>query len=116
MRSAWWRSPVVWTLAAAGVAGCSGSPSAGDCPSDLPASCPANAAGYAATIAPLIESKCMPCHGPGGASGRLLQTYQQVHDLRGSVLDQVYGCRMPEAGSTPLTLTEREALLGWLVC
>ncbi len=111
MRSAW-RT----ILVAAGAAGCTGGATQSDCPSDLPMSCPAGAAGYQATIAPLIESRCMPCHGPGGASGHLLQTYQEVYDLRGVVLDQVYSCRMPQAGATPLTSTERAALLGWLVC
>jgi hypothetical protein len=94
-----------------------GGGSGGGCPDDLLASCPADAPGYAATIAPILSDHCTSCHGPGGtASNELLGSYAEVHATRGSVLDQVYACRMPPAGSTPLTLTQREALLAWLVC
>ena len=58
----------------------------------------------------------MPCHAPGGLSSHPLVTWQEVNALEGAVLDQVYACRMPQAGSAPLTTAEREALLGWLVC
>jgi hypothetical protein len=95
----------------------SGSGSGGGCPDDLPASCPADAPGYAATIAPILTDLCTSCHGPGGtASNELLGTYAQVYATRGSVLDQVYACRMPPAGSVSLTLAQRQELLAWLVC
>lgn len=107
-------------LAAAAMAACTSTPgtggTGGGCPNDLPASCPPGAAEYAATIAPLISSKCMPCHAPGGEGGRELDTYATVSGVKSTVLTQVYGCRMPPAGATPLTEAEREELLGWLVC
>ena len=109
MRIAW------WIVGAALAAGCTG-PAAADCPADLPASCPAGAAGYQATIAPLIAARCTPCHAPGGQSSHPLLIWDQIHALRGEVLSQVYACRMPQAGATPLTATERTELLGWLVC
>ncbi len=88
----------------------------GACPSDLPASCPPDAAGYKATIAPLITAKCGVCHSVGGPSVHYLQSYDEVYALRGAVLDQVYACKMPPVGYPPLTSTERQELLGWLVC
>ena len=105
-----------WILWAAVAAGCSGSGGGSSCPNDLPATCPSDAAGYAATVAPILAVRCVACHSPGGTSAHYLQTYAEVSDLKGAVLDQVYSCRMPQAGSTPLTDTERQALLGWLVC
>jgi hypothetical protein len=103
-----------WLFAAALAAGCTGG--TGSCPSDLPPSCPPGAAGYQATVAPILAAKCVSCHEPGGQSLHFLQTYQEVSLLHGQVLDQVYSCRMPPAGYTPLTETERTELLGWLVC
>lgn len=105
-----------WAVGAALAAGCSGGTPAVDCPADLPASCPAGAAGYQATIAPLIAGKCTPCHAPGGQSSHPLLTWAEVHALRGEVLSQVYACRMPQAGAPALTAAERTELLGWLVC
>ena len=61
--------------------------------------------------------KCAVCHGPGGVeSNRDLSTYDHVHTLRSSVLDQVHACAMPPADGEALTAAERATLLGWLVC
>jgi len=97
-----------------GTGGAGGSSSA--CPSDLPPSCPSDAAGYEATIAPLLKKKCNFCHEPGGPSALYFSTYDEVYTQRSTVLDQVYACKMPPVGYPPLSLTEREQLLGWLVC
>ncbi|APR87119.1 hypothetical protein A7982_12468 [Minicystis rosea] len=98
------------------VAGGCGSES-GACPDDLPASCPSDAPGYAATIAPLIEARCVTCHTTGGqASDKAFGTHAEVHAQRTGILSQVYGCRMPPAGAVQLTEDERSALLAWLVC
>jgi hypothetical protein len=120
MRIAWW---MLGGLLVAGCAGGSGAgsdggtgASTGACPNDLPASCPADAAGYQATVAPLIAARCGECHVPGGPSVHYLQTYAEVYALRGACLDQVYACKMPQAGYPQLTETERQELLGWLVC
>jgi hypothetical protein len=89
----------------------------GGCPNDLPASCPSNAPGYAATIAPILSELCTSCHSPMGTGAKqLLGSYPEVYQSRQSVLDQVYACRMPPAGSGSPTLTQREDLLAWLVC
>jgi hypothetical protein len=107
-----------WLLGAVVAAGCgSGSGGTADvCPNDLPASCPSSVPSYAKTIAPALMAKCVFCHEPGGPSVHSLQTYADVYALRGSVLDQVYASKMPQAGSPPLTSDERAALLAWLVC
>ena len=106
-----------WLLGAALAAGCSsGSDSTGGCPNDLPKSCPSAVPSYAQTIAPVLTAKCVFCHQPGGPSVHYLQTYSEVYALRGSVLDQVYACKMPQAGYPGLTSDERAALLAWLVC
>jgi len=76
----------------------------------------ARPSGDAATIAPIVATSCVPCHEPGGSSVQLLQTYAEVFDLRGPVLDQVYACKMPPADYPPLTPAQRADLLGWLVC
>ena len=89
----------------------------GACPDDLPSSCPSDAPGYAATIAPLLEARCVTCHTAGGqAPSKTFGTHAEVYAQRAGILNQVYGCRMPPAGVTALTDDERAALLGWLVC
>jgi hypothetical protein len=107
----------MWVVGAALSWGCSPVPDViSACPADLPASCPAGAAGYKASIAPIVAASCAPCHAPGGTSVHYLQTYAEISALRGAVLDQVYACKMPPEGSLPLTAAQRDDLLGWLVC
>ena len=72
---------------------------------------------YATDIEPIISNYCLTCHAPTGEAGdHPLQTYQNVFTLRGSVLDQVNLCKMPQAGYEQPTTDERVALLTWLVC
>jgi hypothetical protein len=86
------------------------------CPNDLPGACPSTPPSYARDISQVISTSCFPCHAPGGVEAvKPLTNYQQVFDQRGSVLDQVYHCRMPLSGSQ-LTATQRADLLAWLVC
>jgi uncharacterized membrane protein len=111
MRLAAWMSGLGFVVL---VAACSDGAS---CPNDLPASCPADAPGYQETIGPLIEARCVPCHSAGGQmSDKPLGDYASVFADRGAVLDQVYACKMPLAGATPLADAERAELLAWLVC
>jgi hypothetical protein len=68
-------------------------------------------------VAGIIGSRCVSCHSPGGqAPDWPLITYDQVQALRSDVLGQVYSCYMPPSDGIPLDGTERQALLGWLVC
>lgn len=110
MRIAW------WVVGAALSVGCSDGTGASGCPANLPASCPADAATYRSTIAPLVAASCGPCHSPGGTSVHYLTTHAEISALRGPVLNQVYACRMPPAYYPPLTAAQRDDLLGWLVC
>jgi hypothetical protein len=105
---------VVALMALATLCGCS---SSGSCPNDLPASCVTPAPSYATTVLPILNANCVSCHAPGGVdASRPLETYQEVYDMRSAVLDQVYSCKMPTAGSPQPSTTERQDLLMWLVC
>ncbi len=87
------------------------------CPNDLPPSCPATVPSYQATVAPIINLRCVSCHSPGGQQSNLpLQTYSEVYPKRSAILDQVYACNMPRAPTPRPTEQERQALLTWLVC
>jgi len=105
-----------WAIAVvcAALVGCFSQPS--DCPSDLPASCPATGApSYQNDVAPILAARCVSCHSAGGIEANVpLDTYTSVFGWRGPVLDQVYACKMPQG--TPLAPAERQALLTWLVC
>jgi hypothetical protein len=101
------------------VAACtSSSGAAASCPNDLPSSCPMPTPSWDAAVAPIVQTRCSPCHFPGGAAypAQDFSSYEGVYARRTNVLDQVYGCVMPPAGATPLTPSERAEILGWLVC
>jgi hypothetical protein len=88
----------------------------GECPNDLPASCPTPIPSYKDEIAKIFADDCVVCHSPAGTgANNPLVTYAQVQVLESANLDQVYACRMPPAGYA-FTLADREALLAWLVC
>jgi uncharacterized membrane protein len=90
---------------------------AASCPADLPAACPPNIPSFHNTIAPIVASHCTPCHSTDGSqSSHSFATYELIDASRGAVLDQIYACNMPPAGATKLALTERVAVLTWLVC
>ena len=90
---------------------------ASTCPANLPADCPADAPTWQVDIQPIVQARCVPCHQSGGlASDRPLDSYEAVYKRRSAALNQVYACRMPQAGATPLTSAERLALLTWFVC
>ncbi len=119
---------VVAALVVVGV-GCGGSAGAatdGDagagtgaaCPQKLPASCPAQPPSYAADISPLIATRCLQCHGPGGVAypDRDFSSYTKVYAQRRNMLGMVYACKMPPPGATPLSVQELQDLLAWFVC
>jgi len=70
-------------------------------------------------VEPIIQSKCVTCHAPGGLEAKTpLLDYQQVKaaaDFQMMYL-QVVTCRMPRAPSAPLPPDERQILLAWLFC
>ena len=88
-----------------------------NCPSDLPASCPSPAPGFAVDAFPAIQSRCTGCHSPTGIeANRAYTSYQQIFSQRAAILHQLYACRMPPATAPQPTAEERQALLAWLVC
>jgi len=91
---------------------------AGFCPSDLPASCPADAPSWSKEISDVIARRCLGCHGDGGVASvtRDFTTYDKVFVQRSPILNQVYACQMPPSDAAPLTDAERADLLAWLVC
>ena len=84
----------------------------------LPATCPGAAPSYAGDVAPLIASRCLPaCHAPGGISQmQTLGSYSQIFSKRGTVLSQIYTCKMPPAPTPALPADEGKVILDWLVC
>lgn len=95
----------------------SGAGGSSSCPDDLPESCPSPAPGWAKDIAPVIEARCASCHVQGGvAADKPFTNHDQVFSRKGAVLNQVYACKMPPEGATPLSTVERLALESWLVC
>jgi len=100
-----------------GDAGGGGAGGGKGCPNDLPASCPSPAPGWAADVAPVIAARCATCHVKGGvAADKPLTSHAEVFFRKGSVLNQIHACKMPQAGSPQLSAAERAAVQGWLVC
>jgi len=95
-------------------------PKAKDCPSvpDLSASeCSTRTLGYDSDIAAIMNSRCMPCHAPGGEESTIpFTSYKQVFGERMSIASQLVGCDMPPDGSPQLTSDERTRILDWLSC
>jgi len=110
-----WRSGRLLVVMTMALAACKSG--AADCPQNLPASCPAQPPSYRQTVAAVIARECTGCHAPDALqSDRDLSTYAGLYANRGAVLDQVYACNMPPAGSPSLDTADRVLLLTWLVC
>jgi hypothetical protein len=86
------------------------------CDRHLPA-CPATPPSYKNDVAPIITRECSACHYAGSTIARgVFSTYAQLQGGRGSVLDEVYACKMPVAPVRPLTASDRTTLLEWIEC
>jgi hypothetical protein len=102
--------PVVSALAA-----CS-SP-ATSCPRQIP-SCPSPPPSFVSEVNPIIQSVCVPCHGPGGIEAvRPYLTYEDMAQYGPfqTMYQQVLSCLMPEAPQM-LTTAQRQRLLEWFAC
>ena len=94
-------------------AGAGGATGGASCPNDLPASCPSPAPQWAKDVAPVVASRCASCHVAGGvAADKPLTTYAEVLSRKGSVLNQIHACKMPQEGAPQLTAAERAAVSG----
>ena len=62
-----------------------------------------NTVSYSATIRPLLDNNCMPCHSGGGNEPFApdLRTYSQVSGIAALVKDVTQSRRMPKDGSLP---------------
>lgn len=87
------------------------------CPPAAPSACPDPKPTYTGEVAPILEAKCVRCHAPGGEEASVpLADFDEVSARAQSLAGQVQACAMPPAGEGELTLTERQALLGWFGC
>ena len=97
------------------LAACS-SPAA-SCPTQIPP-CPSPAPSFVNEVNPIIQSVCVPCHGPGGIeANRPYLTYEDMA-TNGPFLtmyQQVLVCLMPQAPQQ-LTTSQRQRLLEWFAC
>jgi hypothetical protein len=86
------------------------------CDRRLP-TCPTTPPSYQNDVAPIIARECSACHYAGSAIARgVFSTYAQLQEGRGSVLNEVYACKMPVAPVRPLTASDRDTLLAWIEC
>jgi hypothetical protein len=88
------------------------------CAYDLPDACPSPPPSWSNEVQPIIDRTCNACHGDGGVQQHIqdFTTYSGVNRNRGSILSQVYTCKMPPLDAAAPLPQERQALLGWLVC
>jgi hypothetical protein len=87
------------------------------CGQEIPASCQMPVPSYATEVAPLIAKHCGGCHGPGGIEQMMaLGSYGGLYPRRGTLLVQLYTCRMPPADAGVLPVDEGAIILHWLVC
>ena len=83
----------------------------------IPATCPMQQPSYARDIAPIFAAKCNTCHSEAVDSGPWpLTEYSYISDWQTNVLADIQYCTMPPAGAPPLTSTEQDAILAWIVC
>jgi hypothetical protein len=85
-----------------------------------PAACPSPPPSWASEVQPLIEKYCWQCHANGGIDQQMidLSTYAGAKQNAVRILQQVYGCLMPNFGATPPpkvypTVDERNTIVAW---
>ena len=83
-------------------------------------SCPVNcsgvASGFAATVNPIIQTKCATdatCHGTGSANGPgTLKTYTDIFNARVAIKTAVANGTMPKTGT--LTTAQKNSIICWV--
>ncbi|MGH7438724.1 MAG: hypothetical protein ACRENE_23805 [Polyangiaceae bacterium] len=92
-----------------------GAADAAVCDRHLP-TCPTSPPSFKNDVEPLFMGLCAPCHYAGSTIARTsLTTYTQIYADRGSVLNEVYSCRMPPPPPM-IPPAERSTILTWLEC
>jgi uncharacterized membrane protein len=116
---------LIAALAAAGCAsqalasGAPGSEEGGpdDCSVNVAASCPVASLSYSSGVGDTLKASCLPCHAAGGVESTVLLTsYKEVSKRLTKVAGQLETCTMPPAGSPPISPSDRQAILDWIVC
>jgi hypothetical protein len=100
---------------ACALAACS-SPAA-SCPTQIPP-CPSPQPSFVSEVNPIIQSVCVPCHGPGGVEA--VRPYLTYGDMATygpfvTMYQQVFACLMPQSPRM-LTTAQRQRLLEWFAC
>ena len=91
------------------------------CPRDEPVCPDAGAVTYGSNLQPILDAKCVGCHGPGGqAASKSLATYADLLTDDGgrqrgrTAASFVLDCKMPPPPLPPLSDAERATLYCWL--
>jgi hypothetical protein len=88
------------------------------CPEQIP-TCPSPPPSFVAEVNPIVQSVCVPCHGPGGIEAT--RPYLTYEDMKAfgpftTMYSQVLGCTMPKAPQQFMGNDDRQRLLEWFAC
>lgn len=88
------------------------------CPGTTVATCPTSVPSFSRTVTPIVKSRCTICHSPVNDAGLwTLDDLQSLSDWQFSILQDLRACVQPPPKSgVTLTIAERMAFEGWLVC
>lgn len=99
------------------IVGCASKAAPNECSVNVPESCPDPSLSYAASIGDILSSNCQPCHAAGGVERAVpLTDYSDVSKRLTSIAGQLETCTMPPAGSPPISASDRQTVLDWIVC
>ena len=68
---------------------------------------------YSATIDPILEQSCRPCHGEDSPGGIRMRDYEEVKLHRQAIAEAVRDGSMPPGGAEGLNAVEKELLFRW---
>jgi len=113
--------PISWTalglVIVGAVVSCTAQPTADTCAVDVPTGCPDPTLTYESGLGAKLQTGCSPCHAPGGVESTVpLMDYGQVSKRLTSIAGQLQTCTMPPAGAAPLSPSDRQAIIDWIVC
>ncbi len=85
---------------------------------DRPISCEGAPPSFDVDVRPILERRCLGCHGSGGVASEDhdFSTENHVLAARQSIDSRVSHCAMPPRGAPPLGDDEGETLRRWIAC
>ena len=103
------------------LAACSGgssgtSPGGFSCPNVSDLTCPSPPPSFKTDVQPIIETRCYPCHGPGGIEVGTINLTSYHGVVSNDVVGIVGQCMMPPPDAGQLTMAERDTLFEWIAC